>query len=215
MDRHLLSFDDDPRLLAFMQLLTSERAVVFAKLHALHKKHPSKKQEIPAPIQRAIRFLQREASLTTENLFAFQYVEHSRSLNKCRKDIEDQEDFATKGVADPHLVAEILKRYLRDFSGGVVHWEVFDPSVSFGHLPDKAARVKYITECIESLPTLNCAVAEAVTSLIDQTAASSATNGMDTVALCGIFGPLLLHDAVQFLEYQQPRSVKLKKGIVL
>src|SRR3990167_8747181 len=113
-------------------------------------------------------------------------MEHLKRLEETRalleKDEKEGKESKEFKSMDVHCVAELLKRSLRDWKDGLMNWEKFDPSLSFGKLGDKPARLQYMKDFVDSLPPLNQQVVASIVGLIHSVSQQHEQNHMDVLS---------------------------------
>ncbi|XP_051885610.1 rho GTPase-activating protein 1 [Pristis pectinata] len=156
-------------------------------LPTLRAKDPEKRA-IPLVMEQTVTYI-KEHGLNKEGIFR-------RSANVCLvREILDKYnngvpvDFAVYG--DVHLVAVMLKTFLRELPEPLLTYDLYDQVVSFGKVP-VSNQAETIAKMIQTLPEDNFVVLQYLLNFLRLVADNSELNKMTPSNLALVFGPTLM-----------------------
>eukprot|EP00009_Paramoeba_aestuarina_P007522 CAMPEP_0201523994 /NCGR_PEP_ID=MMETSP0161_2-20130828/21046_1 /ASSEMBLY_ACC=CAM_ASM_000251 /TAXON_ID=180227 /ORGANISM="Neoparamoeba aestuarina, Strain SoJaBio B1-5/56/2" /LENGTH=200 /DNA_ID=CAMNT_0047923243 /DNA_START=599 /DNA_END=1198 /DNA_ORIENTATION=- len=145
---------------------------------------------IPKLVKSAITALRSDEKLLgTSGLFR---ICADANLVAFISDLYDQGLDVVLSPSEPHVNANLLKKFLRDMSDPLLTYELYSLIIAaYGTLKLEENSVK-LTNVLEYLPRANCQLLRYILEFLHQVAQHHESNRMDVMNLARVFGPLLL-----------------------
>jgi len=137
----------------------------------------------------------RERGLDTEGIFRIS--PRMLELVRVAESYETNSDFNLEDEEDPHLIAVLLKKYLRELPDPLFTFELYTCFIAIWNINDDKIRFGKIKDIIGMLPDMNKHFVKYILDFVAEVASHSAINKMDLHNLSLIFGPILLRDETQ------------------
>jgi integrin-linked kinase-associated serine/threonine phosphatase 2C len=148
---------------------------------------PTEKR-IPTLVKKMILFLNAEA-ITTEGIFR---VSPSAVQLQSLKEACDRQDVNFTSETDPHLIAGLLKVFIRDLPEPLLTWNLYSEFVNVADITDNENKTQRLRTLVQQLPANNRALCEILLLFLARVVEHSDKNKMSSTNLAMLFGALLL-----------------------
>lgn len=147
-------------------------------------------EAVPVIVRRCIDFLRSENRLRTEGLFRLSGDVKQITVLKRMLDVD--EDCPHFQQFDTHVVAGILKAFLRELAEPVLTWILMPEWLACVEINDQSLRISELQRIAFSLPHFNRETIRALTAFLKDVSDQCEYNKMTISNLAVVFGPCLL-----------------------
>lgn len=162
-----------------------------APLEILMETKREKGRTIPTLIEKACNYIE-EHGLDSEGIFRISGEVLETEGFKDTIDQGKEIDFSS--ATNPHIVASLLKQYLRELPEPIMTWKLYPPFIAtvdeYGTNPTE--QVKYLHSVVDQLPSHNKYLVQYLTKFLNLVASHSSTNKMTPHNLTILFAPNML-----------------------
>eukprot|EP00128_Syssomonas_multiformis_P016083 Colp12_sorted_trinity150504_noHs@13398 len=145
--------------------------------------------EIPLVVERCIEYVTVKG-METEGIFRLSGA--ASQINKFKETFDKGEDAKLSDCTDPHVVAGLLKLYLRELPEPLLTYPLYDAFVAAQRIEEQSSRLRCVRAVLHGLPAVNYAVLKRLMGFLAALAEKSAVNKMAFENLATCFGPNLL-----------------------
>lgn len=145
--------------------------------------------EIPVVMMKCVEYLD-NTGLHFEGIF--RKSGSLAQLNELKAKFERGEDVDLSGIMDPHVVAGLLKMYVRELKEPLLTFELYDMFLAAVAIKDVTAKIAKIRQVLAFLPCGHLVVIRYLVSFLVRVCAKSNENMMTPSNLAIVFAPNLL-----------------------
>jgi hypothetical protein len=146
-------------------------------------------EEIPVIMTKCVEYLD-ATGLEFEGIFR-----KSGSLaqvNEFKARFDKGEDVDLSGILDPHIVAGLLKMYVRELADPLLTFELYDVFLATIAIKDPSIKIPKLRQVLSFLPRANLMVVRYLVAFLAKVSAKSSVNMMTPSNLAIVFAPNLL-----------------------
>jgi len=145
--------------------------------------------QIPSVLNKCVEYLD-ATGLNFEGIF--RKSGSLAQLNEIKARFDGGEDVDFSSVLDPHIVAGLLKKYVRELAEPLLTFELYDMFLAAVAIKDVKAKITKIRKVLAYLPSGHLVVVKYLVSFLCRVSAKSSENMMTPSNLAIVFAPNLL-----------------------
>jgi hypothetical protein len=154
----------------------------------VQKDYPSKR--IPRVFEAIMRAFKKTKAYTIEGIFRIA-CNHSE-LNDVVNNLEREQFAVLYNALSPHLIANLLKKWLRELKEPIIPFELHSACTEVGNDPIDENDTQNMIEIVELLPPANRAVLGDILAIIREVVKHEATSKMGVENMALLLAPSLL-----------------------
>eukprot|EP00026_Physarum_polycephalum_P004986 Phypoly_transcript_05012.p1 GENE.Phypoly_transcript_05012~~Phypoly_transcript_05012.p1 ORF type:complete len:624 (+),score=137.22 Phypoly_transcript_05012:112-1983(+) len=113
-------------------------------------------------------------------------------MNQYKAKFDNGEPVDFSDVSDPHIVAGLLKMFIREYPEPLLTFELYDCFLAAVAIPDINTKIPKVKQVLEMLPEANLRIVRYLVSFLCRVTAKSSVNLMTPQNLAIVFAPNLL-----------------------
>eukprot|EP01114_Cavostelium_apophysatum_P016541 TRINITY_DN4728_c0_g1_i1.p1 TRINITY_DN4728_c0_g1~~TRINITY_DN4728_c0_g1_i1.p1 ORF type:complete len:615 (+),score=174.42 TRINITY_DN4728_c0_g1_i1:70-1914(+) len=172
--------------------------------------------EVPVVVDKCIKYLMEGKALELQGIFRLSGSQPQ--ITQLKKDFDKGENVNLSTVEDPHVIAGLLKLYLRELPEPLFPFEVYDKLIDTQRNQKDSDLLDSLSVIIDNeFPPANKAVLRSLLVLLTAVESHSATNKMTSSNLSIVFAPTLIRsreDSMQQMVMHTPIINSIMRTII-
>jgi len=151
----------------------------------------SEGHDIPVLITKAVKYLRAKA-LQIEGIFRLSGS--NAQIKELKRSFDAGEEIDLNDVEDPHVVAGILKLFLRELQTPLFPYNFYPAVIEHNSVVDKEAQIKYVCAVVSALPNPYRATVKFLFKFLADVVENSQVNRMTASNIAIVMGPNIIRD---------------------